>query len=129
MATKLFKTKKLAEKYIHENHPNCSTHHTAIDERSNWDAVDIPDLQWQGETPALDVKDENFNTIATVAWWEEGDDEYELFVGDKLSQTFDNIFDAREAFNKASETEEDKDEEEEEIFEVKLFCNGEDITN
>lgn len=94
MVTKLFKTKKLAEKYIHENHPNCSTHHTAIDERSNWDAVDIPDLQWQGETPALDVKDENFNTIATVAWWEEGDDEYELFVGDKLSKTFDNIFDA-----------------------------------
>ncbi len=36
--------------------------------------------------------------------------------------------DAREALKKAVEAEDDKDEDEEEVFEVKLFCNGEDIT-
>lgn len=64
-----------------------------------------------------------------MAWWEEGDDKYELFVGDRLTGTFNNNYDAREAYDKAVEEEEYKDEEEEEIFDVKLFCNGEDISN
>ena len=50
-------------------------------------------------------------------------------VGDKLKETFDNNYDAREAYDKAVETEEYKDEDEEEVFEVKLLCNGEDISN
>lgn len=86
-------------------------------------------LQWQGETPAWIIEDTNLNTLDIAAWWEEGDDKYELLVGDKLAEEFDNIYDAREAYGKAVETEEYKDEDEEEVFEVKLLCNGEDISD
>lgn len=134
MATRLFKTKKLAEEYINENYPEVkegeyTLRSTSVDDRSDIDERDMPNLCWSGKTPAWEVEDEDFNIVETVAWWEEGCDKYELFVGDKLKETFDNNYDAREAYDKAVETEEYKDEDEEEVFEVKLLCNGEDISN
>lgn len=125
MTTLLFKTRKLAKAYINENYPQVksgeySLRDTYITEESNWDDVDMPNLQWSGETPAYSIEDDNFDEVARVAWWEEGDDEYKLFVGHELKGEFDNSYDAREAQKKA--------QEEETIFEVKLFCNGEDIT-
>lgn len=130
MTTKLFKTKKLAEAYIRENYPNCHTHGTSIDERCDYEAVDMPDLQWAGKMPALDVWDENNNykTVATVAWWESGDEKYELYVGEELVGTYDNNYDARHAYDEAVEREEDKEPEEEEVLNVHLLCDGEDIS-
>lgn len=132
MKTILFKTKKLAEEYISKRYPEVENgtymlRKSSITERRNY-TTDMDDFQWCGETPALDVLDENFNTIGTFAWWEDGDDKYDLFVGDMLIESFDNNYDARKAYDKALEKEENKDEEDEDVFEVKLFCNGEDIS-
>lgn len=129
METKLFKTRKLAEKYIRENFNDPLLKSTSITDRTDCDVVDMPNLCWSGETPAYEVIDNNGETAAFAAWWEEGDDEYKLYVGKELAGTFDNNYDAREAYDKAMETEDDKDEDEEEIFEVRLFCNDEDISN
>lgn len=128
METKLFKTKKLAEEYIRENYSNATTKPQALSDRDCWDDVDMPDLQWSGETPGLAIFDDKFDEIDRVAWWEEGDDSYELYVGEKLTGSFDNLYDARQAYNKAVETEENKDEEEETVYGVKLLRNGEDIS-
>lgn len=128
MVNKLFKTKKLAEEYVRENYPDLRKVNSCFTERTDYD-TDMVNLCWSGETPAWDIEDNQCNTVARVGWWEEGDDKYELYVGAKLTGVFDNIYDAREAFDKAVEVEEYKDEDEEEIFEVKLLCNGEDISN
>lgn len=133
MKAKLFKTKKLAEKYVSENYPEVGTgtytrRNSYITEESDYE-TDMVNLQWQGETPAWIIEDTELNTVDIAAWWEDGDDKYELFVGDKLAGEFDSIYDARKAYGNAVETEEYKDGEEEEIFEVKLLCNGEDISD
>lgn len=134
MVTKLFKTRKRAEDYISESYPEVGRGHytlesTSISDRSEWEDVDdIPNLLWSGETEALSILDENFKVIDRVAWFESGDDSYELFIGGEPSGQFDNHFDAREAFREAVEVEEEKDEDEEEVLEVRLFCNGEDIS-
>lgn len=127
METRLFKTKKLAEEYIRENYPNTILHDSYITEDSDYDERDMPNLQWSGETSAYEVIGEHGDTLAKIAWWEEGGNDYKLYVGSKLAGTFDNNYDAREAYEKAVEAENAKDEEEE-VFEVKLFCNGEDIS-
>ena len=128
MKTILFKTKKLADEYISENHPDARLKDSCITEESDYD-TDMVNLQWSGETSAYDVIDDNDGLVARIAWWEEGTDKYELFVGSKLMAEFDNHYDAREAYDKAVEAEEYKYEDEEEIFDVKLLCNGEDISN
>ena len=128
MEAKLFKTKKLAEEYVRENYPDLRKVNSYFTERTDYD-TDMVNLCWSGETPAWDIEDNQCNTVARVGWWEEGDDEYELRIGGKPAAKFDNLYDAREAYDKAVETEEYKDEDEEEVFEVKLFCNGEDISN
>lgn len=124
MVTKLFKTKKLAEEYISENYPESRTQSFALYDTDNWDDVDMPNLQWSGETPGLRILDDDLNDIDRVAWMWEGDDAYELHVGNDAPIVFDNNYDAREAYDKAVEDE--KYEDEPRV--VKLFCNGEDIT-
>lgn len=88
----------------------------------------MPNLNWSGETPALAVLDEDFNEIDRVAWMEEGDAKYELYVGDSVAGTFDNNYDASEAFEAAVENEEQKYDDDEEVYDVKLFRDGEDVT-
>lgn len=102
MKTILFKTKKLAEEHIRENYPESTYRRRAayITENDRYD-TDILGLCWSGETPAWMIEDENLDTVATIGWWEEGDDVYELFVGDKLVATFDNMPDALEAKDEA----------------------------
>ncbi len=128
MEAKLFKTRKLAEKYIRENYPDNDTEKSAISSDSQWEAIDMPGYSWQGETPALSVIDNDGNEIERVGWNEEGTDNYELYVGGRKVSDFDNIFDAREAYERAKKLENEKDEDEETIFDVKLFCTGEDIS-
>lgn len=125
METKLFKTKKLAEEYIHENYTNPWLHDTSITEETDCDVVDMPNLCWSGEAPAVEVIDDDGKTIAIIAWWEEGEDEYELYINNVCRGAFDNNYDAREAYSKAVEDNKYEDEPKE----VMLFCNNEDITN
>lgn len=125
MVTKLFKTKILAEEYISENYPGSHTEPRGLSDTSDWEDIDMPNLQWSGETLGLSILDKDSNEIDRVAWWEEGDDKYELFVGDDNPITFDNSYDAREAYVDAIEDEKYEDEPRE----VRLFCNGEDISN
>ncbi len=124
METRIFKTRKLAEEYIRENYPNALLKDSSISDESDYD-TEMVNLCWSGETPAYDVIDDNGEDVARIAWWEEGEDEYKLYVGKELAGTFDNNYDAREAFDKAVEAEEYKDEQKD----VKLFCNDEDISN
>lgn len=126
MKALIFKTQKLAKEYISENYPNAFLRNSSIGDRDNYDFVDMS-VCWSGEVPAWDVEDENYNTVATIGWWEEGDGVYELFVGDKLVATFDNMPDALEAKDEAIRIEEEKDEDEEIVFAVTLLCNGEQI--
>lgn len=126
MKALIFKTKKLAKEYISENYPNSFLRNSSIGDRDNYDFVDMS-VCWSGEVPAWDVVDDNYDTVATIGWWEEGDDVYELFVGEKLVATFDNMPDALEAKEEAIRIEEEKDEDEEIVFEVTLLCNGEQV--
>lgn len=128
METRLFKTKKLAQEYIRENYPDTILRESYITEESDYDERDMPNLQWSGETSAYEVIGEHGDAVAKIAWWEDGESKYELYIGEMLSGMFDNMYDAREAYDKAVEAEEYKDEDEEEVFEVRLLCNGEDIS-
>ncbi len=130
MEKRLFKTRRAAKEHIRDNYPEpeYTVRESYITEESDYDERDMPNLQWSGETSAWTVENANGDTVAVIAWWEEDGNEYKLYVGDNLAGVFDNGYDAREAFTKALESEEYKDEDEEEVFEVKLFCNGEDIT-
>ncbi len=123
MKTILFKTKKLTDEYISENHPDARLKDSCITEESDYD-TDMVNLQWSGETPAYDIIDDDGECVARLAWWEEGDDKYKLLIG-PLVVEFDNHYDAREAYNKAVEDNEYEDEPQE----VKLFCNDEDISD
>lgn len=124
METRLFKTKKLANEYIRENYPGASLRSASISEDSDINERDMPNLQWQGETPAYLVEDSEGNDVAIIGWWEEGEDNYELFVGGKSVATYDNSYDAREAYADALEDESYEDAPRE----VKLFCNGDIIS-
>lgn len=53
METRLFKTKKIAEKYIRENYPESeyALSNSYITEDSDYDARDMPNLQRRGYNP------------------------------------------------------------------------------
>ena len=125
MKTILFKTKKQAVEYIRENYADFTQSIISISDRDavNYD-TDMVNLEWSGETPAYEVVDDNGDTVAILAWWEEGDDEYELYVNNVCKGTFDNRYDAREAYDKAVEDNQYEDEPKE----IRLYCNDEDIS-
>lgn len=124
METILFKTRKLAMEYIRENYPDALLKDSYITEESDYD-TDMVNLCWSGETPAYEVIDDDDELVARIAWWEEGTDEYELYINNVCRGTFDNNYDAREAYNKAVEDNKYEDEPKE----IMLYCNDEDITN
>lgn len=124
---KLFKTRKLAEDYIRENYPENLTEKSVVTNNgNNIDEIDMPDLLWSGEASAISVLDDDGQIVELVAYFEEGDCRYELFIGGERMGTYDNLYDAREAKKWAVEDEEWKDEGA--ARPVTLFCNGEDIT-
>ena len=124
MKTILFKTRKEAEAYIRDNYTDYTLRSTYITEESDYD-TDIRNLCWQGEATAWDVIDANGANVFRAAWWEEGDDVYKLLIDDKVANIYDNIIDAREAYEQAAEAEKYADEPRP----VTLLCNDEDITD
>lgn len=129
MELKIFKTRKLAEEYISETYPAYSVERTVVGSNNNYETEEIDlgdEFWWLGEMPAFAVLDDNDRTVEYVAYHDEGDRKYELFIGGELKNVFDNIIDARAAKKQAVEDEEWKDEGE--ALLVTLLCDGEDIT-
>lgn len=124
MEAKIFKTKALAENYFAENYKGNDTVWSSISDANDWEAIDMPNFSWSGEIGAVAILDAEGNTIEKIAWWEDGTDVYEIYVGGVLKATFDNNYDAREAMSAAIEEQEDEDEPKE----VRFFINGEDET-
>lgn len=123
MTTKLFKTRALVDAYVAENYPNAFTKRSMADSRDDIEAVDMPNLSWDGEVAALDIYDNDGHIIDRAAWYEDGTDNYELFIGGKCVATYNNMYDASEAKDEAEENEKWADEPREVI----LYMNGEQV--
>ncbi len=116
MKTILFKTATDAKEYASANYAGCTLRATSVslDRVTRSDpAIDT----YSGECSAFEVNDQDLNTMAMLAYWESGEDVYQIRVGGDITATCDNIFDARIAARHAEESHED----------VSLSCNGHDI--
>ena len=81
----LFATKKEAEAYIRDNYAGMTTEQSSLYEGCDWEGSDqvMNNFQWLGETECVNILDEECNTIARVAWWEDDDDSYEVWYGEE----------------------------------------------
>lgn len=122
----LFATKKQAEAYIRDNYSDMSTEQSSLYDESDWEGYDrvMKNFQWMGETECENILDEEGNTIARVAWWESGDDTYEVWYGEECVARVNNHPHAKAIFEDYVSREEEKDEEEEDLCEVYIICNG-----
>lgn len=123
MTNKLFKTRIDALDYTTQYFPGATTRSSVLTDGSDYDDSEMPNFQWQGETPALDVFIDK-DTFVTIGWWEDGTDCYEITADGEVIATYNNIYDAREAFDKARDEAYYADDERE----FHLLRNGEDIT-
>lgn len=123
MINKLLKTRIDALDYINQYFPGAYTRSSVLADSSDYDDSEMPNFQWQGETPALDVFIDK-DTFVTIGWWEDGTDCYEITADGEVIATCNNIYDAREAFDKARDEAYYADDERE----FHLLRNGEDIT-
>lgn len=125
----LFATKKEADIYIRDNYPGMDTELSSLSDRSDYEGYDpvMKNLQWSGDTECIDILDEECNTIARVAWWESGDDTYEVWYGEECVARVNDHPHAIDIYDDYVSREEDKDEDEEEPCKVLLICNGQVI--
>ena len=121
----LFATKKEAEKYIQVNHQGRDIENSSLYDESDWEGSDrvMENFQWSGETECYNILDKEGNSIDRVAWWEDGDDIYNVYRGDELLATFDNKPTALYFLQELWKKEEEKDDEE--MMGVSLYCNDE----
>ena len=129
----LFATKKEADIYIRANYSGMNTEQSSLSDRSDWEGSDrvMDNFSWSGETECVNILDEEGNTIARVAWWEDGDNTYEVWYGEECVARvndhphavaiFDDYVDREVNYEKL------KDEEEGDLYAVCLICNGEVI--
>ena len=122
----LFATKKQAEAYIRDNYPGMDTELSSLSDRSDYEGYDpvMKNLQWLGDTECVDILDEEGNTIARVAWWESGDDTYEVWYGEECVARVNDQPHAEAIFEDYVDREKEKDEDEEDLCQVCLICNG-----
>ena len=129
----LFATKKEANIYIRANYSGMNTEQSSLSDRSDWEGSDrvMDNFSWSGETECVNILDEEGNTIARVAWWEDGDNTYEVWYGEEcVARVNDHphavaIFD--DYVDREVNYEKFKDEEEGDLYAVCLICNGEVI--
>ena len=129
----LFATKKEADIYIRANYSGMNTEQSSLSDRSDWEGSDrvMDNFSWSGETECVNILDEEGNTIARVAWWEDGDNTYEVWYGEEcVARVNDHphavaIFD--DYVDREVNYEKFKDEEEGDLYAVCLICNGEVI--
>ena len=125
----LFATKKEAEAYIRVNYSGMNTEPSSLYDESDWEGSDpvMRNLQWSGETECENILDEEGDTIARVAWWESGDDSYEVWYGEERVARVNDQPHAMAIYDDYVDREKDKDEDEEDLYAVCLICNGQVI--
>lgn len=125
----LFTTKKRAEAYIRDNYSGMDTELSSLSDRSDYEgyAPVMKNFQWSGETECVNILDEEGNTIARVAWWEDGNDTYEVWCGEERVARVNNHPYAKAIFDDYVDREKEKDEDEEDLCQVCLICNGQVI--
>lgn len=122
----LFATKKEVEKYIRVNHQGREIEKSSLYDESDWEGSDrvMENFQWSGETECYNILDGEGNTIDRVAWWEDGDDTYEVWYGEDCVAKVNDHPHAKAIFDDYVSREEDKDEDATDINIVELVCNG-----
>ena len=122
----LFATKKEADIYIRTNFSGMNTEKSSLYDESDWEGSDrvMENYSWSGETECENILDEEGNTIARVAWWEDGDDSYEVWYGEKCVARVNDQPHAIDIYDDYVSREEEKDEDEEDLCKVLLKCNG-----
>lgn len=130
----LFATKKQAEDFISAIYSGMDTEKSSLSDRSEWEGSDrvMENFSWSGETECENILDEEGNTIARVAWWESGDDTYEVWYGEECVARVNDHPHAIAIFEDYVSREEFKEqfidtEYEEDLCEVCLICNGQVI--
>ena len=125
----LFATKKQAEAYIRDNYPGMDTELSSLSDRSDYEGYDpvMKNLQWLGDTECIDILNEEGDTIARVAWWESGDDTYEIWYGEECVARVNDQPHAEAIFDDYVDREKEKDEDDEDLCKVLLKCNGQVI--
>ena len=125
----LFATKKEAEAYIRDNYAGMTTEQSSLYEGCDWEGSDqvMNNFQWLGETECENILDEEGNTIARVAWWESGDDTYEVWYGEDCVAKVNDHPHAQAIFDDYVDREKEKDEDDEDLCKVLLKCNGQVI--
>ena len=133
MKALFFATKKEAQAYIRDNYPGMDTELSSLSDRSDYEGYDpvMNKFQWSGETECENILDEEGNTIARVAWWESGDDSYEVWYGEECVARVNDHPHAKAIFedyvDREVNYEKFKDEEEGDLYQVCLVCNGQVI--
>ena len=124
-----FATKKEAEAYIRDNYSGMDTEQSSLSDRSDYEGYDIVmnNFQWLGDTECENILDEEGNTIARVAWWEDGNDTYEVWYGEECVAKVNDHPHAQAIFEDYVDREKEKDEDEEDLYTVCLICNGQVI--
>lgn len=125
----LFATKKQAEAYIRDNYSGMDTELSSLYEGCDWEGYDrvMNNLQWLGETECENILDEEGDTIARVAWWEDGDDSYEVWCGEECVARVNDQPHAIDIYDNYVSREKEKDEDDEDLCKVLLKCNGQVI--
>ena len=125
----LFATKKEAEAYIRANYSGMDTEQSSLSDRSDYEGYDMVmnNFQWMGETECVNILDEEGNTIARVAWWESGDDTYEIWYGEECVARVNGQPHAMAIYDDYVDREKEKDEDEEDLCKIMLKCNGQVI--
>ena len=125
----LFATKKEAQAYIRDNYAGMTTEQSSLYEGCDWEGSDqvMNNLQWMGETECVNILDEEGNTIARVAWWESGDDSYEVWYGEDCVAKVNDQPHAMAIYDDYVDREKEKDEDDEDLCKVLLKCNGQVI--
>ena len=106
-----------------------TTEQSSLYEGCDWEGSDqvMNNFQWLGETECVNILDEEGNTIARVAWWESGDDSYEVWYGEECVTRVNDQPHAIAIFDDYVDREKEKDEEEEDLCKILLKCNGQVI--
>ena len=125
----LFATKTEAQDYICANYPGMDTELSSLSDRSDYEGYDpvMKNLQWLGDTECIDILNEEGDTIARVAWWESGDDTYEVWCGKECVARVNDQPHAEAIFDDYVDREKEKDEDDEDLCKVLLKCNGQVI--
>ena len=80
----VFATKDMALEYARNMYEGCELKESSVDvAECEWDDSMIVVGGCSGEVPAVEVVDGDYNTLALLAWWEEGGD-YKILLDGKV---------------------------------------------